>query len=61
MYLNTSFTIVVLSTMEQHHHEEKSGFSTKENYHWTAQQEKVPHIFIIFCSTLSLGGEFNLH
>ena len=45
MYLNTSFSIVVLSTSEEHHHEEKPDFSTKENYHWTAQQEKVPHTF----------------
>ena len=42
MYLNTSFEIVVESTLEEHHHEEDPEFTTKENYHWTAQQEKVP-------------------
>ena len=54
MYLNTSFAIVVLSTLEEHHHEEMPGFSTKENYHWTAQQEKVPQSFIIE-ETMMLG------
>ena len=54
MYLNTSFAIVVLSTLEKHHHEEMPGFSTKENYHWTAQQEKVPQSFIIE-ETMMLG------
>ena len=42
MYLNTSFEIVVESTLEEHHHEEDPEYTTKENYHWTAQQEKVP-------------------
>ena len=42
MYLNTSFEIVVLSTLDEHHHEEDPEFTTKENYHWTVQQEKVP-------------------
>ena len=42
MYLNTSFEVVVLSTLDEHHHEEDPEFSTKENYHWTVQQEKVP-------------------
>ena len=42
MYLNSSFAIVVLSTLDEHHHEEDPGFSTK-NYHWTVQQEKVLH------------------
>ena len=45
MSLNTSFEIVVLSTLEEHCHEEDPEFTTKENYHWTAQQEKVPHSF----------------
>ena len=42
MYLNTSFEIVVESTLEEHHHEEDPEFTTKENYHWIAQQEQVP-------------------
>ena len=42
MYLKTSFEIVVESTLEEHHHEEDPEFTTKENYNWTAQQEKVP-------------------
>ena len=44
MYLNSSFANVVLSTLDEHHHEEDPGFSTK-NYHWTVQQEKVPHSY----------------
>ena len=42
MYLNTSFEVVVLSTLDKHHHEEDPEFTTKENYHCTVQQEKVP-------------------
>ena len=41
MYLNTSFAILVLSTSDEHHHEEEAGFTTKENYHWTVQQENI--------------------
>ena len=46
--MNTSFTqhVVVLTTLEEHHHEEEPGFTTKENYHWTQEQEKVPHIYV---------------
>ena len=41
MYLNTSFEIVVLSTLDEHQHEEDPEFTTKENYHWSVQKEKV--------------------
>ena len=41
MHLNSSFAIVVLSTLDKHHHEEDPGFTTRENYHWTVQQERV--------------------
>ena len=43
MYLNTSFEVVVLSTLDEHHHEEDLEFTTLDYYHWTVQQEKVPH------------------
>ena len=48
MFMNTSFTqhVVVLTTLEEHHHEEEPGFTTKDNYHWTQEQEKVPHIYV---------------
>ena len=47
MFMNTSFTqhVVVLTTLDEHHHEEEPGFTTKDNYHWTQEQEKVPHIW----------------
>ena len=41
MHPNTSFAIMVLSTSDEHHHEEEAGFTTKENYHWTSQQENI--------------------
>ena len=41
IYLNTSFAIMVLSTSHEHHHEEEAGFTTKDNYHWTVQQEEI--------------------
>ena len=47
--MNTSFKqyVVVLTTLDEHHHEVEPGFTTKENYHWTQEQEKVPHIYTI--------------
>ena len=41
MYLNTSFEVVVLSTLDEHHHEEDPEYTTLDYYHWTVQQEKV--------------------
>ena len=44
--MNSSFAqhvVVVLTTLDEHHHEEEPGFTTKDNYHWTQEQEKVPH------------------
>ena len=41
--MNTSFEVVVLSTLDKHHHKEDLEFTTLDYYHWTVQQEKVPH------------------
>ena len=43
-HLNTSFAIVVSSTLDEHHHEEDPEYTTLDYYHWTVQQEKVPSI-----------------
>ena len=46
MFMNSSFAqhvVVVLTTLDEHHHEVEPGFTTKDNYHWTQEQEKVPH------------------
>ena len=40
-FLNTSMDIMTFCTIEEHFHEENPTFTTKSNYHWTAQQEAI--------------------
>ena len=41
VFLNTSMDIMTFCTIEEHFHEEDPNYSTKSNYHWTAQQEAI--------------------
>jgi hypothetical protein len=41
VYSERNFTIVTFVTEEDHLHEEDAANTTKENYHWTRQQEEI--------------------
>ena len=40
-YLNSCMQIMIFTTVEKHCHEEDLEYCTKENYHWTSQQEAI--------------------